>query len=161
MTENYEIDKINLKLRTKAAEIEVLIDSSKELSEMQEEIFRAADFLHKINSIFELRERFAQIYSILPNELIIHYNDESWGLWEKVLLILLSNHSFETFRSDIWNYGINQSSLRTIIRDKPEYIEAIGTDKLKLTEEGLKYILDKLTEELKTFNDETLGVCDE
>ena len=162
MTENNELKRIRISFNTKSAEIKIGVDSFEELDREQEELYRTADFLYKINSIFELREKYLQIYSILPKELIIHYNDNSWAVWEKVLLILFNNHSFETFRNEIWNYNINRSSLRNIIRDRSDYIEAIGADKMKLTNEGLKYILEKLNEDLRSYQNEMKeGVNDE
>lgn len=154
MTEDNEKERIKIKLKTKTAEIEVELDSFEEIDTKQEEFFRTADFFYKINSIFELREKYSNLYSILPKELIIHYNENKWLVWEKVLLILLSNHSFETQRRDIWNYDISGSTLRGIIRDKTEYIESVNEDTIKLTAEGLTYILEKLNTELRSYRNE-------
>lgn len=157
MKEENEIKKISVSLNTKSAEIKIGVDSFEELGKEQEDLYRIADFLYRINSIFELRDKFSQIYSALPKELIIHYNENAWALWERVLLILFNNHSFETFRSEIWNYNISQSSLRGIIRDRTDYIETIESEKIALTTEGLNYILEKLNLELKDYQNERQG----
>ncbi len=157
MREENEIKKISISFNTKSAEIKIGVDSFEELSKEQEDFYRMADFLYRINSIFELRDKFSQIYSILPQELIIHYNENTWALWERVLLILFNNHSFETSRSEIWSYNISQSSLRGIIRDRTDYIETTESEKIVLTTEGLNYILEKLNLELKDYQNERQG----
>lgn len=156
-TEENEAKEIVVSFKTKSAKIKIGVDSFEELGEKQEELYKIADFLFKIDSIFGLRDKFSQIYSIIPKELIIHYNENAWAIWERVLLILFNNHSFETARSEIWNYNISQSSLRGIIRDRTDYIETIEGEKIALTTEGLNYILEKLNLELKNYQIERQG----
>jgi len=141
----------NVNIETDFIKLNIEIDDLSLINENQEELFKSANILYKIQSVFCLRERFREIYQILPNELIIFFNKNNWAKWEIVLLILFSNHSFPTNRNEIWNYDISQSTLRGIIRDRTDYIESLDEDKLKLAEEGLAYILKKLNDELTNY----------
>lgn len=55
------------------------------ISEKNERDFRIADSLYEISSIFELRRKYSKIYTLQPKELLIHYNESTWNVWEEVL----------------------------------------------------------------------------
>lgn len=153
MSEENNQEKVKLAMGNRITNIELSIKDFECYSEKKEEIFEILDDLDRVNSIFKLREKYSDIFLLLPNEVLIFYNESNWSIWEKVLLILFSSLNFSSSRSRIWEFNISQSTLRGIISKRTDYIESIDDDIIKLTSEGLKYIINKLNVELsKQFN---------
>jgi len=115
----------------------------------QDVLFEISNQLDKLNNMLELRNSFKELFLILPDLVIFSPLIEKWYEWELVLLLLFTNHPYKTKREYIWNHNIKQVNLRNIIKDKKEFINVIDEDNLILNNSGLKYIIDKLNQELK------------
>ena len=136
-------EEIHIKQRKENFVLEISIND-KELIANHEKLFDVLDFIDRTNNFFELRNKFKDLFIVIPEQVIFRSLAEKWFEWEKVLLLLFTRFPYPTEREYIWKHDIKQVNLRNIIKDKKEFIMSVDEDHLLLTSEGLKYILEKL-----------------
>ncbi|MCE7743500.1 MAG: hypothetical protein GPJ52_00030 [Candidatus Heimdallarchaeota archaeon] len=148
MTEQQIEKGLEITLVTSSAKIKVQVMDLTELNRHDESLFRIADQCDKLNNLFKIREKYLELFTLIPKGLLIHWNDENWKDWEKALLLMFLNYPYATERQAIWDCGIDANNLRQIIHQKSDLIEVLQENKLALTLEGLKVIKKKLDNEL-------------
>lgn len=135
---------LHISFRVNDSVIELDIIDKSELESQVNNILACADFLEMISEALAIRKKYRNLFKVTEEGITLQMEIENWSNFEKVAVILLSNHPFPTERKDIWPHGVDSDQLRKVIFSKKEELHVIGENLVGLTHKGLHIIEEKL-----------------
>lgn len=128
-------------------QIKYEIDNLADIDTNIDMILLYLDRIHLINHLSSQRIKFIDCFTVKHDKVEFNSSIVNWSEWEKIALILFTRHPFPTDRDYVWRNEITPKNLNSHLVQKSDYFKKYENNQIGISDEGYKYIINKLEKE--------------